>query len=388
MKHFFAKLAAIAIIFTIFTIFVSCGKSKAKETKILTPEIKSNHNWYYFFNDNFYKTEKIALIPAVPFKPWTEAVRISSASVQSTNNSTPNGFAVVNRTGILKFNKNEINLVQDKEIFSNSTAGNLVFYNETPIFSVYKSTFFNNQKILPGAPHSFLIQFNTEQNICYPILTIENLELPSTSEITDFIWDGQYWTCSVKNSGNENEKIEFSYITFQPKEAITSIYPATAKNSIFITQTSVDDFRKAKEEKDFTKAPERIKKLLSSLPSSLQFSVTVYTAGGHSPRTFSKKNQNENSAVNAYAILSDTWAACLFSDGTIYMNGALYENRILRNGKTIGMKLPKLPSGFLYGNFVISGTTLYASWEETSFYKTARSGFISVDLNEVLYKNN
>lgn len=386
MKFFIAKLAAIAII---FTMFVSCGKSKTKETKILTPEIKSNHSWYYFSNDNFYKTEKLSFVPSVPFKPWTEAVRISAASVQNLNNlKVPQAFAIVNRSGILKFSGNEINLVQDKEFFSNSTAGNIVFYNETPIFSVYKSTFFNNQKILQGSPHSFLIQFNTEQNICYPILTIENLGLSLTSEITDFIWDGQFWTCSVKNSKNENEKIEFSYITFQPKEPITSIFPATAKDSIFITQTSVDDFRKAKEEKDFSKAPERIKNLLSSLPSSLQFSVTVYTAGGHSPRTFSKRKQSENFAISAYAILSDTWAACLFSDGTIYLNGALYENRILRNGKTIGMKLPKLPSGFLYGNFAISGTNLYASWEETSFYKTARSGFISVDLNEILYKNN
>ena len=40
----------------------------------------------------------------------------------------------------------------------------------------------------------------------------------------------------------------------------------------------------------------------------------------------------------------------------------------------------KLPEGFSYGEFTIQGHTLYASWEETDFYKTARSGFISVDL--------
>lgn len=386
MKIFIAKTAALIMI---FPLFISCGKSKQKEMQKTIQETSAKHSWYYFANENFYKTENLSSVPAVSFKPWTEATRISAASVQNSDGTEiPKGFAIVNRAGILCFSGKNINFVQDKEIFANSTAGNLVFFDETPIFSVYKSTFFNNQKIPTNAMHTFLVQLNTEQNICYPILTVENLGVPQTSEITDFTWDGQFWTCSVKDSGNGAEKIKFSYLTFQPKETLTSISPANANNSIFVTQTSVENFRKAMEVQNFSKAPERIKQLLASLSNSIQFVVTVHTAGGHSPRKFLHGNNlQESEKITSYAILSDTWAACLFSDGTLFMNGALFENRILKHGKTIGIKLPKLPAGFSYGNFLISGTNLYAAWEETSFFKTARSGFICVDLNEILYKN-
>ncbi len=236
--------------------------------------------------------------------------------------------------------------------------------------------------------HIFLVQFNTQQNVCYPVLTVENFGLPSTAEITDFIWDGQFWTCSVKDSGNGSEKINFSYFTFQPKTELSSISPTNAENSIFVTSTTEKEFRNAKLPENFSKAPERIKKLLFSLPKNFSYSVKVKTASGHTPRIFeSNKTYAETPVLEASAILSDTWAACLFTDGTFYLNGALFENRILNHGKNIALKLPKLPSGFFYKEFAVSGTYLYAAWEENSFYTIARSGFICIDLNEILYKN-
>ena len=47
-------------------------------------------------------------------------------------------------------------------------------------------------------------------------------------------------------------------------------------------------------------------------------------------------------------------------------------------------RLPLLPSGFSYGEEAISGNTLYVAWEESSFFKTGRAGFITVDLKPIL----
>ncbi len=382
-----AKRITAIIVFS--TIFFSCKKNEPKFDGQKISETKAKHSWYYFSDGNLKKAEGISSVPQIPFKPWTEATRISDISVQDSKyDSIPKGFAIVNRTGILVFEDDKINLYCDSEIFSNSTQENLVFYDDTPIFSVYRNSFFNRQNFLENSMHTFLVQFNTEQNVCYPVLTVENLGLPSTAEITDFIWDGQFWTCSVKDSGNGSEKISFSYLTFQPKTELTSISPKTAENSIFITETTEKEFRNAKSPEDFSKTPERIKKLLSSLPKNFSCAIKVKTASGHTPRIFeSNRNRAENEILEATAILSDTWTACLFTDGTFYLNGALFENRILNHGKNIALKLPKLPSGFYYKEFAISGTNLYASWEENSFYTIARSGFICVDLNEILYKN-
>jgi hypothetical protein len=89
--------------------------------------------------------------------------------------------------------------------------------------------------------------------------------------------------------------------------------------------------------------------------------------------------------LNAKAIISQSWSAALFEDGTLYIEGALPGKHILRGGKPVAIRLPKLDKGYIYSDFVISGTTLYAAWEETDFYKIKRSGFLSVDLDSTLY---
>ena len=365
----------------------SCRKKQSNPANIEENLIKTKHTWYYFSEGNYIKTDKIHNVPNAVQKPWTEAVRISSAVIESEqNNGIPKGFATINHLGILVFQGESIHLYTDKEIFNGRTAGNLVFANNTPFFSVYKSTFFNETKSALELKHPFLVQFNPEQNILYPVIEVENLGLESSAEINDFIFDGQYWTCSIKNS--TDEKIDFSYITFQTKEDINLITPYDAEKMIHISSSDTDSFRNAKKPKDFSNAPERLKNLLATIPASIDFSVTVANASGHTPRTFIRtgKNNTDSDVLTAKAIISDTWAACLFNDGTLYLQGALYNKNILNGGKTLGIRLPKLPQNFTYGDFVISGTMLYSSWEETSFYKTQRSGFLSVDLNRTLYK--
>jgi hypothetical protein len=148
----------------------------------------------------------------------------------------------------------------------------------------------------------------------------------------------------------------------------------------------VDFFRECKRQIDYKSAPDRIKKLLAGFDTKLPFEITVKNAGGFSPRTYENTVSNINEKeLHATAILSQSWSAALFEDGTLFLEGALPGRHILRSGMPVAIRLPKLPTGYVYSDFVISGTTLYAAWEESAFYKTGRSGFLQVNLDRTLY---
>lgn len=381
MKNKFSSIKKITFsISVILFIFSSC--SKKQEQQIANVELPSkNHTWYYFHNGNFFTTEKPQLSPEIIKKPWTEATRISCASVANDfSESTPQGYAIVNTQGILVFQDKDIEYCKDSTIFSNNTADNIVFYEGYPVFSVYKSSFFNSE-ITTNKDNPFLIQFNPETKIFYPILNNNNLN--TTGNIIDYIWNGTYWTCCAKSK--QNEKIDFSYFTFQPKINLLSITPTTAENNIHISQTSVSEYRNIKEQVPFTKAPERIKHLLKTLPQNISFELKCYTTGSHSPRNFHKTNNSSNQTLKASGIIAESWTAVLFQDGTLFLDGALYNRSVLNKGNPLALRLPKLPAGYTYNDFVITGTSLYAAWEETSFFQTGRSGFLHVNLENLLY---
>lgn len=392
MRIFYRCQAAVffsaAVLFTV----VSCTKKQPVPVTEI-PVQADSFSWYAFSGGSFQKIGCLSDAPSVPAKPWTEAVRISSmaTSFSDGGGGVPKGYAVVNRLGILVFDGDDAGLFSDTTIFSGKSARNLVLYENTPLFMVYRSSFFNEADSSPrknGSP--FLIQFDPEQRLSYPVLSVENLGLDEGYEITDFIWDGSVWTCSAKAS--EDARTVFSYVSFQPKIPLLSVTPENAPSSVFIEKSSAEKFRDAQKSSEFSKAPERLKDLLQSLPDTVDFSVTCYNAGGHSPRTFvSVASETISSGtqlsgvLSAVAVLSDTWGCVLFEDGTVFIKGALYGRPVLNGGKAVAMKLPKIPAGFVYSGFSLSGSSLYASWEETSFFKTARSGFIRVDLDVVLF---
>lgn len=340
------------------------------------------HQWYTFSSGNFEPVEKILDVKKLPVKPWTEAVRISSFGVTGSETTGPQtGYFVVNRCGVLSITGNEISLIKDRALFENRTAGNLVFSDNTPVFSFYRSTFFNKDAEEKNRP--FLVQYDAKTGISYPILNCENLIPNAGSEVTDFVWDGENWLCSVKSTSKDDGKTVFDYINWKPEIPLLSLSPVTASHSLNISQVSADTFRDAKRQISFSHAPERIRQLLNGQAASTSFILTLYTSGGASPRVFIA-NENESTPLNAWGIISKSWSAVLFQDGTLYLEGALDGRRIIRGGKPVAMRLPKLPTDFAYTGFVISGTTLYASWEETDFYQTGRSGFLKVDLDETL----
>ncbi len=380
------KICAAMFVFTAF-FTVSCSKSEKKNASDEGAEIlfDSTYTFYHFTDGSYREAAKVSEISAVPKKPWTEAVRISAISVAagSDGGSVPKAYAVVNRTGIMTFEDGEISFSPDRRLFDGRTAGNLVFYEDTPVYSLYRSTFFNDLEWNRGDLHPFLVQFNDVQKISYPLINVENLGFGAETEITDYLWDGKVFTCSAKS--DVDSRVNFSYWTFQPKEHLLSITPENASKNILAREVSAAEFRNVQGILPFLKAPERMRDLLSSVRSS-EYLISVASAGGHSPRLFirSKSSLEDSPPIKAYGLLSPSLCAALFQDGTFFMKGALEGERIFNGGKTVALRLPRLPEGFFYTGFAVSGRTLYASWEETDFYRTGRSGFISVRLEKIL----
>ncbi len=383
------RIKCIFIILCLSLLCVSCGKKKnTYESEVIELSDSQNinqkpHQWFAFSQNGFTPVSVPQNAPAVPAKPWTEAIRISSSSATSAEDGqTQNAFMIVNRLGILSIEGSEIELNRDTTLFSERTAGNLVFVNGTPVYSLYKSTFFNSN--LQDNQHPFLVQFDPISKISYPLVNCDNLTESKACEVTDFIWDGRTWLCCIKSE--ENSKTEFSYIKWTSNIPLLNQSPAVASKNITIEECDADTFRKEREPLPFAKAPERIRKLLDGMASTVPFNLTVMTAGGISPRLYSNVAKENEDALVAYGVVSETWSSIMFQDGTLYVEGALDGRRILRRGKPVALRLPRLPYGFNYTSFVISGATLYAAWEERDFYMTSRSGFIKVDLDETLYK--
>ena len=395
----FISLQILSLTFFALAFSLSGCKKKADsaiktDTEILDLSPKNtDHKWYYFTKDGFARIDLPQNAPFAGAAPYTEAIRISSANNANDSNAASGNkaFALVNRLGILCFDGDSIAFAKDISIFSDRTAANLVFINNTPVFSVYKSAFFNktlnSDSYKNNADqHLFLVQFDDQSKISYPIINSTNLTDNSECEVTDFYWDGTSWFCSLKGFKAREEKTDFSYLKFEPSAPLLSISPVTAGNLITVKQSSAQEFRQVMSIKDYSSAPERIRKMLAGFSDSLSFTIEVKAAGGSSPRIYENLiTSSLEEELKAKAIISQSWSAVLFEDGTLFIEGALPGKHILREGKAVAIRLPKLQEGYIYSDFVISGTSLYAAWEETDFYKTNRSGFLAVDLDSTLY---
>ncbi len=373
------------VCFFVFSlILVSCSKKEVLEVQDLIEVKNKNHEWFCFYGGKIKQVENLSEVPFVQEKPYTEAVRISDISIEKpSENEVQKGFALVNQIGFLTFEDEKFTLSSDFNIFGGKTSDNLVFCENLPVCNLYKNSFFNDFSVNQN-DSAFLVFMNPQTKVFYKILNTENISNDSSDQVTDFLYDGNVFSCMLKNS--KDLQINFKYISFQLKESISLVTPQNTNENILISYNSQDEFRNAKKIEDFSKAPDRLKNLLKSVKNQ-NFEIKLYNAGGSSPKIF-VQNKNDSKTLNAEAIFSETFSAVLFQDGTIYLNGFINNKSQINSGKTCGIKLPKLPKGFLYTGFALSDNTLYASWEQTNFVKTSKSGFLMVKLSNLLQEAN
>lgn len=389
-KRFFLVFLCIIPLF-----LIACNKNKDYEfhsdrdvLSIGFGKKCDNYKWFYLSSDKFEEVERPDFSPVISKGPWTETIRISSAN--NVENKAK-GYAIVNRLGVLTFEGSKVTLSKDVATFTDRTAGNLVFVNDTPVFSVYKSSFFNDTIASSDykkneSNHLFLLQFDDNTQLCYPIINCGNILDKEQVEVSDFNWNGTEWACSLKYV--EDGRINFSYVNWRPISSLLTITPASAKKDIVITESNVQKFRNEKSANEFAYAPDRIKTLLEGYASKIPFTMEVKNAGGASSRIYQNNTSDSlRFERNCYGIISKEIVSVLFDDGTFFVQGALDGKAFFNSGAPLAVRLPKLPAGYVYGEYVITENTLFAAWEESSFFESGRSGFIAVDLGKILYDN-
>ena len=266
------------------------------------------------------------------------------------------------------------------------------------LFNIFKQTTFYNHKIPQSAtillkgggnfgdlwdgPHSFrkkIIElYPNNKVIIFPqTVWYENQENIKADEIF-FANHSNVTMCA-------RDKVSFKYIKWNTQSDMASLSPTTHDGKVSISQITEASYRKVNSPSAFSNAPVRLRELLRSIPKDFPFTVICQDAGGNSPRYFESGNDDEGTFANA--IIKDSWICAVFSDGTTYFSGGLDGRPLINNGKTVAFRLPKLPRDYSYQSFVISGTYLIVAWEESDFYKTGRSGFLTVDMEKLFYSN-
>ena len=361
-------------------VFASCSKKYNEDDSIVSiKEEQKIHEWYYFTDSSVEEIDLPQNVPEVMFRPWTEAVRISSmASVPSNNLNRDEAYGIVNRLGVLCLDNDSEELVKDVSIFSTDTQESLVFSENIPVFYRYRSTFFGKEDAgtIKRSSRPLLVQYNPDSKMCFPLVNYENLGIKDNQEVADFFWDGKKWAISVKETNDD--VVNFTYFYWEPLVNIVDLSPALSKESFLFIPSSEDEHKELNVPNMFSAAPNGLKQLVSSIPSSYTLFLKWRDDSGTSPVSYYQQGKTDI-PLNAFAsdFAQSGYTAAIFADGTTY----LY---IKDADRTVAFRLPKLPSGFVYGEGAMSGSYLYVSWEETNFYETGRSGFIKLNIEDVL----
>ena len=367
---------------------LSCGGGKKSGTENEISDlqqlsfVKKSHKWFYLSQDGFNEVDLPQHAPQVMEQPWTEAIRIASAaSLPVDAEGEYQAYALVNRLGLLAFSGEDIRLFTDSSYFSSLTADSLVFSDGQPVFYLYKSSFFNSSEPEPdnGGERPFLLDFNSRSGLFFPLVSYQNLGMDTSEEIVGFFWNGESWTCASKR--RREQQIEFKYFIWQPLVSLTDLNPALLSTDSFIFKNATeDDFKKISMPMLFSSAPENLKSLIASIPSEFSFYVAWRDGSGSSPMNYYQAGNN-SSTLNAKGLsrTESGYDVIVFADGTTYL-------RTSEDGNISAFRLPLLQAGYSYGEVAIAGDYLIVAWEENNFYKTKRSGFIQIDLNEVIKK--
>lgn len=371
------------IFFTVITL-TSCKDKKTAVEQTVQLEEDENHRWYYFENGIYKQTELPQNSPILSLKPWTESLRISDGNVTQDGK----GILLVNHGGILLFEGNgEPRYIQDTQLFSEATAGNLIFEKGEPFFTLAKNSFFNKYAAgKDAAAKNHVIRFSFENSMFYPTVTYGDLKIEDNSEVSGTWFDGKNWFTSIKHT--DSSRTEFRYIKWNAAGNLASLSPVTLAGKVSVAEISEETYRAVSAPLPFSKAPVRIKELLSSIPASFEFNLTCRHCEGGSPRYFyNGYGSDEYTETAANAIITPEWVCVVFGDGTSFFRGEVKGRPLMKNGKTVAFRLPKLPETYVYGDFVISGDYMAVAWEEKDFYKTGRTGFLVVNLAGIFYED-
>lgn len=360
----------------------SCKKEATVpvNTDIELGKTSVDHKWYAFTNTGYEEVSLPQEATKAVSVPWTESIRICDSSTSIKPFATSfDAYFLVNRLGVLAFKNGVPSLIQDKSLFATNTACNLFTKDDVPFFTFYKNRSFNYKQNLSNI-RPFLIRFQQESQLCVPLISYEDLGLEDSAEITGMNINENDWTIIVKN--HLDQRNAFDYFSVKCAVDLSALTAFSSKSSLEITPITMETFRKDAAPKPLNTAPPRLVQLLSVLPNNLSYLIDCKTVNQSHAVLYESKMAEPD--LTAYAVLTTELVAAVFADGTTFLQGAFPNHPSINGGKPLALRLPLLPKGYVYTNFIITGGFLVVAWEDRGFYETGRSGFLTVDMAKIL----
>lgn|GEM_PF-478955 len=366
-------------------VFLSC--SQKEKTEELPPSIQApaampvqNSRWKYFDTSSdgsvqLKSVDAVSEIPAVQFKPWTEAVRVTDCGFNHEQ-----AVFLINKCGVYPIHSLQSGqpLPAKHSLFSQTSAGDLYNVDGHYFIRIYQNSVFLPQN--RSENKYFLLRAESSETSYSPAADVERLHIPKNAQCKALEQRNGYWYASFKaDSGTD---ISFFYI-----KCADFKYLLQEDASQHIEQISAEEFRRVCEPVHYAGMPEMLKDIADKVENDTVLYMRVFTENSAQGIPFFKPlpsnktdNAEKNTMINAYAFYyteddRNYRAALLLPDGTLIINTDKLGIQTLH--------LPALPQHFNYTAFYISDTHITAAWEEAAFYEVGRSGIFTAELQEL-----
>lgn len=395
-------------------LFLSCSNKNGKDmfgeyTRIrnaVNNEHSATHRWFYFTEEGFKESTVPRTAPKVQKKPWTQARRITSAALIDGT-----GYFTVNKLGILVCPSasgsqsegiaSQTKLIKNIPLFSQAAAGSLFCIEQTPVLNLYTNDFFNTYNAKTHTANGkengqtpFLIQYVPENRNFIPLLSANDFDWQKKAELRELFFNGTYWYALLKETQDKRTDFyAYRFSTVEPVTAFASVRISAEvgtsgfKPHIISESIDVDALRTAAKPRSANEMSDSLQELLSPISENVPWYLDYICENAQTVRHFVRR-ENEGKARQAYANSSANCTVVVFEDGTVCFAGTLPMKHVVNEGKPVVFKLPRLPKSYSYGASFIAGSNLFTAWEETAFFETGKSGFLAVDLEQVLYRRN
>lgn len=332
------------------------------------PSDSGNTIWYGWEDEKIFSSSQPPPDTGKDWLVWTDQTRGVGIIYYDGN-----AYVAVNGLGIAIFHDIftsatplEVTEIYEKRLFSERTIGNFFFYENRFYNHLYYNTVFHTEEA-PKPPVS-LVSFQPDSR--------EMRVLPFSFQDENNDWElvslypfgeEQTWQLAWKRTGSE--EISFRY---------TLLDIETWKESEIDKDTFFQFLSPALE----VNAPLEVQRLIrvydgNKGKSVFDVAVSRYNKAARETYRFGNFAEVENGETELVRL------KCFYYENTYFLlvpgGELLWLDKEGNKGK---YRLPILPKGFVYTDFISDGDTVLALWEEQDFTKVRRAGLVYSSLRD------
>ena len=209
------KLTILAAILVLMT-FSCRGRSSShsqqepsfNKSEISEATKETGSHWFYFSENGIHSVSSPSAIPATPFKPWTEAIRVSDVAMI---NSSP--VLLINHLGIMTSGTPGSPPALHKDsLFTGNTAAGIYKTDTGAAIRLYRNSFFSESKN-NNANLTCLALYDALAGTFTPLLRANDFGLNETNQCVALDRIGSRWYASFKDESSN--KVDFTYLEFE-----------------------------------------------------------------------------------------------------------------------------------------------------------------------------